>query len=78
MKNLTDILVWLIAALAIVLAIWQVAKFVTARDPNGIPDMMHGVQHLWWAIGAAVVAVACIVIVFVRHPRVEEEIHVTK
>ncbi len=78
MKSLADIVAWLVAALATILAVVQVAKFVTARDARGIPDMMAGVHHLWWAIAAGIVAIACIVIVFVRHPRVEEEIHVTK
>jgi uncharacterized membrane protein len=78
MKSLADIIAWIVAGLATILAIWQVAKFVTAKDASGIPDMMAGVQHLWWAIGAGIVAIACIVIVFVRHPRVEEEIHVTR
>jgi uncharacterized membrane protein len=78
MKSLVDILAWVVAALAAIFAIWKTILFLSARDANGIPDMMHGLQHLWWAIGGAVVVIACVVILFVRHPHVEEEIHVTK
>jgi lysozyme family protein len=53
--------------------------FVTAKDPKtGLTDMTFGMSHLYLAIAAAVLACACIVYYFVRHPRVEEEIHVTK
>ena len=78
MKSLADFILWVAAAVGTILAISQVAQFVTAKDASGIPDMMAGVHHLWWAIAAAIVAIASVVIVFVRHPRIEEEIHVTR
>ena len=79
MKSVTDILTGVIGLLAIAVAIWQFLLFVTAKDPStGLPDMSYGTSHLWFAIGAAVVACACVVVLFVRHPRQEEEIHVTK
>jgi hypothetical protein len=79
MKSVTDILTGVVGLLAIGVTIWQLALFITARDPKtGLPDMSYGTSHLWLAIGAAIVACACVVILFVRHPRQQEEIHVTK
>jgi hypothetical protein len=78
MKSLADIPVWVVGGVATIVAIWKLFLFLQAKDPNNVPDMMYGITHLWWAIGAAIIAVACVVILFVRHPRVEEEIHVTK
>lgn len=78
MKSLSDILAWVVGGAAGLFAIWKMVLFVTARDPKGIPDMAAGIHHLWWAIAGAIVAIACVVFLFVRHPRVQEEIHVTK
>ena len=78
MKSLADIVAWVVGGLATIVAVWKLFLFLSARDPNNVPDMMYGLVHLWWAIGCAIVAIACVVILFVRHPRIEEEIHVTK
>ncbi|HMF57085.1 MAG TPA: hypothetical protein VK619_12145 [Pyrinomonadaceae bacterium] len=78
MKSLGDFLSWIIGGIAFAVAMWQLVMFVTFRDANGIPDMMAGGYHLLWAIVAAVIACACVVVSFVRHPHVEEEIHITK
>ncbi|HEY0004506.1 MAG TPA: hypothetical protein VGB17_06815 [Pyrinomonadaceae bacterium] len=79
MKSMTDILTGIVGLIAIAVAVWQALLFLGAKDPRtGVPDMMYGLNHLWWAILAAVVAVGSIVIYYVRHPRTEEEIHVTK
>jgi hypothetical protein len=79
MKSLTDILTGVVGLIAIAVAIWQFMLFITAKDPaTHLPDMSFGMRNLWFAIGAAIVACACVVIIFVRHPRQEEEIHVTK
>ena len=78
MKSLADIFSWIIGAIAFTIAMWQLAVFVTFRDPHGIPDMMAGINHLLWAIVAAVGACACVVLSFIRHPRVQEEIHITR
>ncbi|HEX8651524.1 MAG TPA: hypothetical protein VF708_11850 [Pyrinomonadaceae bacterium] len=79
MKSLTDILTGVIGLAALAVAIWQFMLFVTAKDPaTGLPDMSFGTSHLWLAIVAAIVACASVVVLFVRHPRQEEEIHVTK
>ena len=65
--------------MTIAFAIWQALTFLTSKDPaTGVPDMMYGVAHLWWAVVAGVIAVACVVFYFVRHPRIEEEIHISR
>lgn len=78
MKSLTDILFGIAGLVAFAMAIWQLVLFVTFRGPDGYLDMGAGVHHLWWAILAAVIAIACVVAYFVRHPRVEEEIHISR
>ncbi len=79
MKGL-DILCWVVGGLATIGAIWQTFLFLSGKTVTStgqaVPDF--NLTHLWWAIGLAVVAVACIVTLFIRHPKVEEEIHVTK
>jgi hypothetical protein len=79
MKSMVDILCWVVGVGAIGVAFWQFMLFVGAKDPKtGLTDMTFGMTHLWYAIAAAVLACACIVYYFIRHPRVEEEIHVTR
>ena len=79
MKSTVDILCLVVGVGAIGVAFWQVMLFVTAKDPKtGLTDMTYGMTNLWIAIGAAILACACVVYYFIRHPRVEEEIHVTK
>lgn len=77
MKSLTDILCGLVGLAALVIAVWQMMTFVGYRDATG-PNMWAGVNHLYISILCFAIAVACVVYYFVRHPRVEEEIHVTK
>ncbi len=78
MKSLADVFAWVVGGLATVFAVWQLFLFLSAKDPNNVPDIMYGVTHLWWAIAGAIVAIAAVVFLFVRHPRIQEEIHVTK
>jgi len=79
MKSVIELPVFIIGLLGIVVALWQSLAFLGARDPRtGIPDMMFGVNHLWWAVAGVVVAILCVVIYFVRHPRVQEEIHISR
>ena len=78
MKSLTDILLGVAGAAALVIALWQLVAFVTYRGADGHLDMGAGIHHLWWAILAAVITIACVVAYFVRHPRVEEEIHISQ
>jgi hypothetical protein len=78
MKSLTDILIGIGGVAALLIGFWQLMTFVGYRDPEGKPDMWLGVNHLYIASVCLIIAIACVVIYFVRHPRVEEEIHVTK
>jgi uncharacterized membrane protein YidH (DUF202 family) len=78
MKSWIDILLWVVGLLAAGFALYEFARFATARDPaTGNPDMWSGSNHLYTAVGALIVAVVCVVWAFVRRPHVEEEIHIT-
>lgn len=79
MKSLTELPIFVIGLLGIAVAIWKSIEFLKARDPaTGVPDMMFGLNHLWWAIAGLVVTIVCVVLYFVRHPRVQEEIHISR
>jgi hypothetical protein len=79
MKSVNELPILIIGLLGIGVALWQAIAFLGARDPRtGIPDIMAGVNHLWWAIAGVIVAILCVVIYFVRHPRVQEEIHISR
>jgi ABC-type dipeptide/oligopeptide/nickel transport system permease component len=79
MKRMIDLPIWVIGLLGLIVAFWQSMAFLGARDPHsGVPDMMAGLSHLWWAVGAAIISIVCVVAYFVRHPRVEEEIHISR
>jgi hypothetical protein len=79
MNRMTDVAILLIGLLGLVIAAWQTMAFLGARDPHsGVPDLMAGLSHLWWAIGATIITILCVVLYFVRHPRVEEEIHISR
>jgi hypothetical protein len=79
MKSMTDILFGVVGLAAAALAVWMFILFVTAVDPaTRLPDMSYGIKYLWGAVGAFVVACAAVVAYFVRHPRREEEIHITQ
>ncbi len=78
MKSLTDVFYGIVGVAAFLVAIWQLILFVTNKNAQGFSDMSLGLNHLWVAIGAGVAAVACIVLWFMRHPHVEEEIHITR
>ena len=76
--KLQDILLWVVGILAAGFGLWELARFMTARDATGRQDMWAGTNHLYLAIAAIIVAVVCVVWAFVRRPHVEEEIHITK
>ena len=79
MKRIGDLPIWTVGSLGLIVAVWQAMAFLQAKDPqSGIPDIMAGTSHLLWAIGAAIVTIVCVVAYFVRHPRVEEEIHISR
>lgn len=78
MKSMTDILMGLVGLAAVAVAVWLFILFLTAVDPGTrLPDMSYGLKYLWGAIAAFIVACATVVAYFVRHPRVEEQIHIT-
>jgi hypothetical protein len=79
MKSMTDMLFVVVGLAAVGFAVWMFILFVTAIDPSTrLPDMSYGVKYLWGAIAAFIVACAMIVAYFVRHPRIEEQIHITE
>lgn len=75
--SLKDILCGLIALFASVIAVWQLMVFVGFRDATG-PNMSAGINHFFVSLVCMAIAIACVVYYFVKHPRVEEEIHITK
>ena len=78
MKGL-DIPLWAVGIAAALYALYEFMRFATAKDPaTGFQDMWAGVNHLYVALAAAVVAAVCIVWAFVRRPHEMEEIHVTR
>ena len=78
MSKLIDFSIVVVGLLAALLSIWQLLIFVTFKDAKGLPDMMAGINHLWLAIGAAVIACACGILLYTRHSGPEEEIHISK
>jgi hypothetical protein len=77
MKSVIDILAGIVGLAAFVIAIWQLLAFLGSKDANGMSDMSAGINHLWVAILAAIVACACAVMVFIRNRKEVEEIHIT-
>ena len=73
MKNITDILTWVIGLIATVLAIYFFFwKYKAHSSPEG------DTKFLWMAIGCTVVAFLCALVFFVRRVNKEEEIHITQ
>jgi hypothetical protein len=78
MKSMTDVLFGVVGLAAAAIAVWLFIMFLTAVDPGTrLPDMSYGLKYLVGAIAALAVACAAVVAYFVRHPRVEEQIHIT-
>ena len=79
MRRMIDLPIWFIGLLGLIVAAWQSMAFLGAKDPHsGVPDIMAGLNHLWWAAGGAIITIVCVVTHFVRHPRIEEEIHISR
>ncbi|MBC7911555.1 MAG: hypothetical protein H7Y30_13695 [Pyrinomonadaceae bacterium] len=76
--KMLDILMWVVGLAAAIFAIYSYYQFATFKGAGGNFDMQGGRNHLWMAIGATVVALACGIIYFVRHVNKEEEIHITQ
>ncbi|GAC1446843.1 MAG: hypothetical protein NVSMB56_09410 [Pyrinomonadaceae bacterium] len=70
MKNLVDILLWVVTIAAFGIAIWQFYIWETARNATSM--------NLWTSIGAAVIGCVGILGYFLRHVNKEEEIHITQ
>ena len=78
MNKLIDALSLVIGVIATGIAVWQFFAFITYKYARGLRDMMAGINHLWLAVGAAVVACACAVTYYIRHAKPAEEIHITE
>jgi RsiW-degrading membrane proteinase PrsW (M82 family) len=72
MKSLMDIVLVIVGLIALVFTVLQFYWFAAPPGPEG-PK-----QHLWMAIGGAVVLCACALGLFLRHVNKEEEIHITQ
>ncbi|HYP54263.1 MAG TPA: hypothetical protein VEQ42_12015 [Pyrinomonadaceae bacterium] len=72
MKNLLDIVLGIVAAIALIIAVWQFYLFVSSPGAEG------NTTHLWYAIGSAIVLCVCALGIFLRHVNKEEEIHITQ
>jgi drug/metabolite transporter (DMT)-like permease len=71
MKSLMDIVLVIVGLVALVFTVLQFYWFAAPPGPEG------PMQHLWLAIGGAVVLCACALGLFLRHVGKEEEIHIT-
>jgi cytochrome bd-type quinol oxidase subunit 2 len=78
MHKLFDTLTLLVGVCAAAVAVLQFLTFVTYTDAKGLPDMTAGINHLWLALAAGVVACACAVAFYTRHSKSVEEIHLTR
>ena len=72
MKSIKDILAVIVGLAALVFAVYEFYRFAT------FPQLQSGHNHLWLAIGGAVVAFVCGLIYFLGHVNKEEEIHITQ
>lgn len=73
--KITDVVCGLIAIAAVAVAIWQIMLYLSLA--NGL-NADNGMKHLAAAVVAGVIAIGSVVAYLMRHPHVEEEIHVTK
>ena len=77
MINIRKIKANVLAAAAVtisiaVIAVWQFRLFVTHQGPQGIADASGGAHHLWWAVGAGLVACVASFYVFSVLARYDE------
>ena len=66
-----DIVYVLVGLFSLGVAIWQIYLFI--QSPGTTTN-----SHLWFAIIAGVVALACGIAYFLGHVNKEEEIHITE
>jgi uncharacterized membrane protein len=72
MKSIKDILLILVALAAAAFAVYRFYLFAVT------PGTTTGTHHLWWAIGATIIALVCGLFFFLGHVNKEEEIHITQ
>ena len=72
MKNLIDILLWVVTIAAFGVAIYEFYIWVNTKGMTGM-NMTLGI-----AIGAAIIGCVGILGFFLRHVNKEEEIHITQ
>lgn len=75
--NVSAAVIVLLSSAAI--AIWQFYLFVKYTDSQGLLDTQGGAHHLWWAIGAALIACFAgffVFSIFVRYDT-NDELHIT-
>jgi hypothetical protein len=77
MKNLNNILLWVVGLVTAAVSAWQFYLFVVFRDQRGLLDVQGGKLHLGLAVGAAVVACACVFLGILRRINKTEEFHIT-
>jgi uncharacterized membrane protein len=79
-KSLTNVLAAVTVVLTIAaIAIWQFYQFIIFKGSNGLVDMQGGRYHLWWAVGAALVACVAgffVFSMFLRHDE-GDDLHIT-
>jgi hypothetical protein len=76
-ESLMYVLLWGVGILGAVIALWQFFVFVGFRDAQGALDIQGGGLHLWLAIGAALVACACVFAGIFHRINKTEEFHIT-
>jgi hypothetical protein len=76
-KNLTTVLLWVVGLAAAAVAAWQFYLFVVFRNAQGALDAQGGGYNLWFAVGAAVVACACVCLGIFGRINQTEEFHIT-
>ena len=76
MKNLRNGLLWAVGLVGAAVAAWQFYLFVVFRNSRGVLDVQGGGLHLWLAVGAAVVACACVFFGIFRRINKTEEFHI--
>ena len=76
-ENLKSVLLWVVGLAAGAVAVWQFYLFVMFRDSRGALDAQGGGANLWLAVGAAVVACACVCFGIFGRISKTEEFHIT-
>ena len=77
MKNMRNVLLWIVGLLSAAIAVWQFYLFVVFRDAQGALDAQGGGRNLWYAIGAAVLTCVCVFLGIFRRINHTEEFHIT-